>query len=190
MPHAVAQSPVRRGSGPGTTHPATTRATDPAVSTPNAEYGAATIARPSRVAVPSVDINSDLVDLELAVDGTLETPEDFDRAGWYVGSPRPGATGPAIIAGHVDSIAGPAVFHRLRHVQAGDRIDIGRVDGTTATFVVTRIERHPKDDFPTQAVYGDVDHAALRLITCGGTFDDASGHYRDNVIVFAQFTDP
>ena len=63
---------------------------------------------------------------------------------------------------------------------------VDRSDGTTATFRVDRVEEHAKDDFPTDEVYGDIDHAGLRLITCGGTFDEDTGDYTDNVVVFAS----
>ena len=47
------------------------------------------------------------------------------------------------------------------------------------------VRRFRKSQFPTRLVYGNTDHAALRLITCGGPFDSA-GHYRDNVVVLAS----
>ena len=93
--------------------------------------------------------------------------------------------GPAVLAGHVDSTAGPAVFWRLRDLAPGDEVLVDRADGTTARFTVTRVERHPKDAFPTDEVYGPTTGAELRLITCGGEFDRAARSYRDNVVVFA-----
>lgn len=112
-------------------------------------------------------------------------PADFDQTGWYVDGPEPGEVGAAVIAGHVDSRSGPAVFHRLRDLQPGDVVAVDRADGTTVEFRVERLEQHPKDAFPTQAVYGASAGPTLRLITCGGSFDSGSGHYRDNVIVYA-----
>lgn len=116
----------------------------------------------------------------------MDPPRRFDVVGWYTGAPPPGEPGPAVLAGHVDSRSGPAVFFRLRDLTPGDPIEIERGDGTRVTFVVTRTERHPKDAFPTEEVYGGSDVPVLRLITCGGEFDARSRHYRDNVIVFAE----
>jgi sortase (surface protein transpeptidase) len=110
---------------------------------------------------------------------------DYDRAGWYRYSPVPGALGPAVIAGHVDSAAvGPSVFFRLSSLRPGDTALVTRTDGSVAEFAVDGVRRYPKGQFPTELVYGDTDHAALRLITCGGAF--ANGHYFDNIVVRAS----
>ncbi len=115
-------------------------------------------------------------------------PDSTAVAGWFTGSPRPGAIGSAVIAGHVDSRTGPAVFFWLRTMRPGERIYVGRADGTLAVFTVTSVRMYPKDEFPTAAVYGPVPDAELRLITCGGIFDQSLGSYLSNVVVFARLT--
>jgi hypothetical protein len=147
-------------------------------------------AEPVRLAVPAVGIDAaGLVSLGLQPDGALEVPGDGDVAGWYRHGPTPGELGPAVLAGHVDSaVTGPAVFFRLAEVRPGDEIRLDRADGTVAVFRVDRVAQYPKDRFPTAEVYGDTDHAALRLITCGGTFDASARSYRDNIVVFARLT--
>lgn len=116
----------------------------------------------------------------------MEVPPGAYPVGWYDRSPTPGQRGPAVLAGHVDWGGKRGAFYGLRELRAGDAVVIDRADGSVATFRVDRVEEHPKDDFPTEEVYGDIDHAGLRLITCGGSFDTGSGNYRDNVIVFAS----
>jgi LPXTG-site transpeptidase (sortase) family protein len=124
--------------------------------------------------------------LGLNPDDTLEVPSEPLRAGWYTGSPIPGERGPSVIAGHVDSReTGPAVFYRLGQVVTGDRVVITRRDGSVARFEVTAVRSYPKNDFPTQAVYGNTDRATLRLITCGD-WNDVTKHYDGNVVVFAE----
>ena len=91
-----------------------------------------------------------------------------------------------MIAGHIDSQLGPGVFFRLRLLHPGNRVYVRRADGTLAVFRVTAVRLYPKARFPAAAVYGPVPDAQLRLITCGGTFDVATGHYLSNVIAFAQ----
>ena len=91
-----------------------------------------------------------------------------------------------MIAGHVDSKTGPAVFHHLRELERGDEIRVRRRDGTVGRFVVRGSEQHPKDRFPTQRVYGRTREPTLRLVTCSGDFDARTGHYTDNTIVFAD----
>lgn len=145
---------------------------------------------PVAVAVPAIGVNSSLIDLGLNPDGTIEVPslDDPDsKPGWYTGSPTPGAIGPAIILGHIDSRQfGPGVFYSLRDLQPGDEIDVTRTDGTVAQFSVDTVKTVPKSDFPTLEVYGNLDHSGLRLITCGGEFDPDARSYESNVIVFAS----
>jgi hypothetical protein len=139
---------------------------------------------PVSVSIPKIGVRSKLVDLGLK-GGALETPENPADAGWYSRGPSPGALGPAVIAGHV-TWNGPAVFYRLGSMRRGDQVSVTRKDGKTAVFTVTRVAQFPQSRFPTRAVYGPIDHAGLRLITCGGTYDAARHKYLDNVVVFAK----
>jgi len=148
--------------------------------------------KPVALDIPSIGVHSSLLSLGLNADGTIEVPSgtSYDEAGWYRFSPTPGSLGPAVILGHVSSGArGASVFFELGHLRPGDTVRVTRRDGSIAAFVITGVRRYPKDRFPTQLVYGNTDHAALRLITCGGSFDSSTGHYRDNVVVFATLID-
>jgi sortase (surface protein transpeptidase) len=145
-------------------------------------------AAPVRVRVPAIGVDSELLRLGTDPAGVLVPPDDPDRAGWFTGGAVPGDVGPAVVAGHVDSVEGPAVFARLRELDPGDEVVVDRADGTTARFTVTRVGRYPKDGFPTEAVYGPAPRAELRLVTCGGDFDRSRGSYEDNVVVFARLT--
>jgi hypothetical protein len=143
---------------------------------------------PVRLRIPAIGVDSGLMDLGLDRSGSLEVPPDGFPAGWYTGAPTPGSLGPAIIAGHVDWAGSPGVFYSLRDLVAGDDITVDRADGTAARFRVESVQQFPKDAFPTDQVYADIDHAGLRLITCGGSFDRAARSYRDNIVVFAALT--
>lgn len=145
---------------------------------------------PVRIEVPSIGASAPIDPLGLNTDGSLAVPKDFRRAGYYTGRSVPGEIGPAIIMAHVGSKSGPAVFARLREVRPGAEVVVTRADGTRIVFVVDRVEQHPKNAFPTAEVYGPTPDATLRLITCGGSFDRASGHHRDNHIAFAHRRDP
>jgi hypothetical protein len=142
---------------------------------------------PMRIRIRAIAASAPVDPLGLNADGTLQVPADFARAGWYTGRPPPGAIGPAIIVAHVDSKSGPAVFARLRDLKPGDEVTVTRADRSDVVFVIDRLESHPKNAFPTKAVYDPTPGATLRLITCGGSFDRAAGHYRDNVIAFAHY---
>ena len=141
---------------------------------------------PVRLVIPAIGVATGLTRLGLEPDGAMAVPDDFQEAGWFTQGPAPGQPGPAVIAGHVDSQSGPAVFYRLRELRAGQAILVQRADGTRLRFVVEGARSYPKAAFPTAAVFGPVPGAALRLITCGGAFDRASRSYRDNLVVFAR----
>lgn len=141
---------------------------------------------PVRVQIPAIGVDSPLIGLGLRPDGTMQVPSAGFPAGWFTGAPTPGELGPSIIAGHVDWAGEPGVFYRLRDLAAGDEVTVQRTDGSVAVFRVTRMEQFPKDEFPTELVYGDLDFAGLRLITCGGSFDRGERSYVDNIVVFAE----
>jgi sortase (surface protein transpeptidase) len=141
---------------------------------------------PVRVQIPAIGVDSELIELGLQADGTMEVPAEGFPAGWFTGAPTPGEQGPAVLAGHVDWGGSPGVFYDLRKVVAGDEITVSRADGSTAVFRVSEVGQYPKDAFPTAAVYADLDHAGLRVITCGGDFDHAAHSYEDNTVVFAD----
>lgn len=147
-------------------------------------------AAPVSLTIPAINVTSPLSSLGRNPDGTVEVPSLEDPnagAGWFRDSPEPGALGPSVILGHVDSREfGPGVFYDLGVLRPGDTIEIGRDDGSVAVFVVDSVETVPKASFPTLRVYGNVDHAGLRLITCGGSFDEDARSYQDNVIAFAS----
>jgi sortase (surface protein transpeptidase) len=144
-----------------------------------------TVARPVSLSIPLIRVDTRLITLGLTRDGSLQVPPTTSVAGWFTGSPPPGATGSAIIAGHINSYLGPGVFLRLDELRPGNRIYVRRSDQTTVIFRVTAVHRYLKNHFPTQTVYGATPDAELRLITCGGAFDSATGHYLSNIVVYA-----
>jgi sortase (surface protein transpeptidase) len=143
------------------------------------------VAPPSMLIIPEIGVSTWLSTLGLTAQGTIQVPSTTSVAGWYTRSPRPGAVGSAVILGHVDSDVGPGVFFRLPELRSGDPIYIRRSDGSTVDFLVTAVQSYLKARFPTQAVYGPTPDAELRLITCGGAFDAATGHYLSNIVVYA-----
>ena len=144
--------------------------------------------KPVWLTIPAIGVKARIIALGLNRNGTLQVPSITTVAGWYTNSPRPGAVGSAIIAGHVDSRSGPGVFFWLRTMHPGERIYVRRADGTLAVFTVTAVRMYAKAQFPTPMVYGPVPDAELRLITCGGTFDYARGTYLSNVVVYARLS--
>ena len=144
---------------------------------------------PISVSIATLGASSDVVPLGLEDDGAMEVPAGADETGWYEQSPTPGELGPAVLAAHVDWADEPGVFHDIDELDLGDEIAVLREDGSVATFVVEEVDTYAKSEIPTDAVYGDVDHPGLRLITCGGEFDEDTGDYADNVVVFARLVE-
>lgn len=152
----------------------------PRIPTASGELGAV------RVTIPSIGVDSPLVGLGVdAATGTLIPPERYDVAGVFTVGPVPGDVGPAIIAGHVDSRAGPGVFYRLEEIALQATITVSLADGQRIDFVVVEVAQYPKTAFPTAEVYGPTPGRELRLITCGGGFDSSRRSYLDNIVVYA-----
>ena len=156
---------------------------------PSTPEPASDAAPPTRVQIPAIGVDTTLENLAIDASGRLAAPVDFDLAGWYAGGVAPGQVGPAIIAGHVDSPTAPAVFADIGALAAGDEIIVTLADDSALTFVVSGTTQSAKAEFPTDEVYSNVPTPELRLITCGGIFDSSTGHYLDNLIVFAELRD-
>jgi hypothetical protein len=183
--HAPQPPPSAAGSvGPPSSTPSASAgptSTVPVLSLPRS--------KPVAIDIPAIGVHSVLLFLGLNSDGTVQVPwgASFNQAGWYEHSPTPGSVGPSVILGHVDSgHYGASVFFKLGDLRPGDKAMVTRRDGRVAVFEVTGVRHYPKDHFPTDLVYGNTNNAALRLITCGGSFNFSTGHYVDNIIVFAS----
>ncbi|MGI5368624.1 class F sortase [Streptomyces sp. A244] len=172
------------GHGPDAPRPETTASPVPA-------RRARPLARsvPVRLLIPSIGVDTPVLRLGLAADGTVQVPPvtAHDRAGWYRHSPTPGERGPSVLLGHVTvGPYGDGVFRHLARLRRGERITARLENGTAVEFAVTAVRTVPKTDFPADDVYGNVDRPELRLITCGGA--RTGDGYADNVIVFAALS--
>jgi sortase (surface protein transpeptidase) len=142
---------------------------------------------PTRLNINKISVNAPVVPLGLEKDGSLATPNSAVTAGWYRNSPTPGELGPSVIVGHVDYVNyGPAVFWDLSKLTPGDTFEVERKDGTKAKFKVDSVEAYPQANFPTEKVYGNINHAGIRLITCGGAWNEQTHHYSENTVVFGS----
>ncbi len=144
---------------------------------------------PVRLRIPAIGVTTALQRLELEHDGSMQPPSAWGVAGWYAGGPRPGQVGPAVVVGHIDSTAGPAVFYRLADLRLGDAVLVTERDGHVQRWVVDDIVTFAKARFPTWRIYGPQPLPVLRLITCTGAFDAAARSYVDNLVVSAHLAD-
>lgn len=153
------------------------------------QYASLERSAPQSLRIPRIQLEAEFEgSLGVNEDGAVEVPTSYEEVGWYKYGPTPGEIGPAVVLGHVDSYEGPAVFYSLGQVEKGDMIYVERSDGITVEFQVTKLERRPQGGFPTASVYGDIDHAGLRLITCTGIYDRSVFRYTHNLIVYAEMT--
>jgi len=113
----------------------------------------------------------------------IEVP-DLDHVGWYRFGPRPGEDGSAVLVGHVDGEGRTGIFWRLRQLVPGDLVTVTFSDGSKRRFVVSGRQELPKLALPPD-LFSRQGPPRLTVITCGGAFNQASGHYLDNVIVEA-----
>jgi len=141
---------------------------------------------PVSLSIPAINLDTPLITTGQQADGAIQMPERYDIAAWYDKSPTPGERGPSIIAGHVDNWRGIGVFFRLKQLKYGDTFSVTRADGTTAKFIVLDVKDYSKKAFPSKEVYGGIDYAGIRLITCGGNFNHQTGAYDDNIVVFGK----
>lgn len=182
-PHSTATTNAARTA---TTAPASAPTTAPTATWTIPVTQPRAPARPVRVRIPAIGVDSAIIDITINKAGQLIPPDTTDVVGWYLGGPAPGDTGPALLAAHVDSHLGPGVFYRLVELRAGDLVTVDRADHTSVRFRVASLARVPKSDFPTNGVYAPEPVPQLRLITCGGAFDRSARSYRDNIIVDAD----
>lgn len=187
---AAAPTPVATPS-PTTSPPAEVTTAPPALPStdpPRAPVEAAPLPTgivPARLIIEAIGVDAPTVGLDLR-GAEPEVPADDASTGWYHQTRRPGEIGPAVIAGHVDGRSGPAVFFRLGELAPGDEILVESADGDRRAFVVTGSGQHPKGELPPEVFGFGAATPELRLITCGGAFDRSSGHYLDNLVVYAR----
>lgn len=145
---------------------------------------------PVSIDIPAIKVQTKIIDLGLNKNGTIAVPplSEARLAGWYDRGPAPGQPGAAAILGHVDAAGlGPAVFYKLGNLRPGARIYVRLRDGQTVVFEIYSVALYSKSKFPTAKVFGYTSWPTLRLITCGGLFDQQSGHYLGNVVAFASY---
>lgn len=142
--------------------------------------------RPVTLVIPALDIHTAVGTLGLQPDHQVMVPTSTHVVDWYVHGATPGQVGSAVILGHVDSYVGPGTFFYLKDLKAGDRLTVVLSDGAVTRFSVTKVVQYSKASFPDQLVYGSHGVRSLQLVTCGGAFDHATGHYESNIVVFSR----
>jgi sortase (surface protein transpeptidase) len=140
---------------------------------------------PQRITIPVLGVNAPIDQVVTTATGSLGVPQDPTRTGWWSGGARPGsATGTAVLDGHVNYGGTPGAFAGLSRLRPGDVVTVSSA-AEAGKYVVTGLREYPKASLPWSSIFSSDVPARLVLITCGGSFDPATGHYADNVVVFA-----
>lgn len=142
--------------------------------------------RPIHLWIPTLNLSVPLSVLGLEPNGAVQVPTNFNEPGWYKFGPTPGQRGSAVILGHVDTFRGPAVFFYLRNLRPGNAVTVQLADHQLVHFAVIGLRMYTKGQFPERVVYGPRSYSALQLVTCGGVFDHATGHYLSNLVVYTK----
>ena len=173
---------IARADGASSALSATTSSL--AVSPPTTVY-VHPVEQPSRIVIPAISVDATIMRVGLKADGDMETPP-YGKVGWFYLGPTPGASGSAVIVAHVDTTKKPDVFYQLHELRPGDEIYVWNEGGDSAVFTVDSRETVLKVDLPTERIWEGTDEALIRLITCGGEWSNAIGHYLSNVIVYGH----
>lgn len=141
---------------------------------------------PNRLVIPSIKVSSSIENLGIGKNGAMEAPKSYLNAGWFNLGPRPGESGIAVIAGHLDSQYGaPGVFWHLSKLKAGDDIYITDGTGKNLHFKVSGSKIYGADASSGE-IFEKGGNARLNLITCNGVWDKKTQNYTKRLVVSAD----
>lgn len=182
IPTPAPTSPSDTPTPPRPTPTPSPTATPTPSPTPQPPVGA-----PTRLRIPAIGVDASVESVGLTADGAMDVPKNYANVAWYNLGPKPGAAGNSVIAGHVDSKTGPAVFWDLRKLRPGDEVFVLGADGIERRFVVTAMQVYKRDAAPLEKIFGAAPGTHLNLITCAGVFDRTRKEYDSNLIVYTDY---
>jgi len=119
-------------------------------------------------------------------DGAMDVPRQWEDVGWFDLGYRPGEKGSAVVAGHLDSTTGRAVFWDLNKLKPADKVLVKTEGGAQMTFQVIGSEVYPFDRAPIDRIFGPADPPMLNLVTCNGVFDRGTMNYDKRLVVYTR----
>lgn len=141
---------------------------------------------PQVIEIPSLDVKATIEEVGRLDNGQMGVPQDPDQAGWFSPGTKPGGRGSAVIAGHVDSKTGPAIFYELDKMEMGDEVLVHGEDGEIVRFAVVKKVAYPRTDAPVDAIFGFTYGSGLNLITCTGSWDRKAKTHDDRLVVYTE----
>ena len=171
--------------------------TAPPTSTPAATAEPTPTSAPDEPATPMrLKIDTGAVQVDAAIEyvgkvasgpneGAMDVPKAWENVAWYEPGYLPGEPGNSVLAGHLDSTTGPAVFYKLDQIKVGDILTVVDKDNRSIQFRVTKSQVYYNDEAPLYEIFGPSDESHLNLITCDGAFDRNSKEYDRKLVVFS-----
>ncbi|MFD1356979.1 class F sortase [Fictibacillus halophilus] len=141
---------------------------------------------PASIEIPALNVNTEIEKVGRMGNGQMGVPKGFDTVGWFGEGAKPGSPGNAVMAGHVDSKTGPAVFYKLEDLDKGDEVIVKDNDGKPLTFVVTGKEKYDRKNAPVDKIFDYSYGSKLNLITCTGNFNRDEGTHEERLVVYTE----
>lgn len=142
---------------------------------------------PRLLSIPDLNVEAIVEDVGLDNENKMDVPKNAMNAGWYNLGVKPGETGNAVMAGHLDKKDGsPAIFYNLTKLKKGDILQVTDNLGQQYRYIVTETKSYALKDFPLQEVFGPNSKARLNLITCEGNFNKSSNLYSHRFVVYSE----
>lgn len=143
---------------------------------------------PRLLSIPEIGVEARVESVGLDEEKEMDVPRDPNNVAWYMFGARPGQKGNAVLAGHLDSDTGPAVFYNLSDLEEGDEVLVLDDKGTVLKFIVVEESVYPVEEFPLDRVFGNQEDSVprLNLITCGGRFNGSTKEYSHRVVIYSE----
>jgi len=141
---------------------------------------------PTHIKIPSIEVDAIIQPTGILENGEMGVPDDTNVLGWFEPGYKVGAKGHAVLAGHVDSLTGPAIFYELKKVKNEDKIILLDDSGREMIFVVKKMVSYKTDEAPIEEIFGKSDKRIINLITCTGVFNRDIGSHEERLVVSAE----
>lgn len=141
---------------------------------------------PTRIKIPSIGVDAVIQPTGILENGEMGVPENVDEVGWFEPGYKAGAKGHAVLAGHVDSLTGPAIFYDLKLVKPGAQVTLIGDDGREMIFEVKELTSYETAKAPIEAIFGKSNKRMLNLITCTGNYNRDIGSHEERLVVSAE----
>jgi len=143
---------------------------------------------PISLKIPIINVDATIDNVGINLDGLMAAPKSPASVAWYQLGTRPGEIGNAVMAGHfgIWENGEKSVFNNLNKLRLGDKIIVVDEFGTLISFLVRESKIYDSNSDATEVFSSTDGKSHLNLITCQGTWDNASSSYSKRLVVFSD----